>query len=82
LVDASFKGNDAPHPALLTRKGTDALIQVERMLDDADHARTAEQGPPSRSLGALDTSTPDGGKRTDTFATAADHSAPISPRGD
>ncbi|MGA8357735.1 MAG: penicillin-binding transpeptidase domain-containing protein, partial [Xanthobacteraceae bacterium] len=81
LVDASFKGNEAPHPVLLTRKGTDALIQVERMLDDADHARTAEHGP-ARSLGALDTSTPDGGKRTDTFATAADHSAVISPRGD
>jgi hypothetical protein len=81
LVDASFKGNDAPHPALLTRKGTDALIQVERMLDDADHARTAEHGP-ARSLGALDTSTPNGGKRSDTFATAADHSATISPRGD
>jgi hypothetical protein len=51
------------------------------MLDDADHARTAEHGP-ARSLGALDTSTPNGGKRSDTFATAADHSATISPRGD
>ena len=46
MIDASFKGNEEPHPALLTRKGTDALIAVEHMLDDADHALAA--GPVAR----------------------------------
>jgi hypothetical protein len=79
LVDASFKGTDAPHPVLLTRKGTDALIQVEHMLDDANHARTARGS--AGSFGALE-STPDADKRTDTFATTADRSAASAPRGD
>jgi penicillin-binding protein 1A len=42
MPEASFISSDAPHPALLTRKGTDALIAVEHMLDDADHALTAQ----------------------------------------
>ncbi len=82
LADASFKGNEEPHPVLLTRKGTDALVQVERMLDDADHARTAEQRPCPARLARSTAARADGGKRTDTFATAADHGAIISPRGD
>src|SRR5580698_1512426 len=42
MTDTSFKGTEGPHPALLTRKGTDALIAVEHMLDDASHALTAQ----------------------------------------
>ena len=81
VADASFKGNEVPHPVLLTRKGTDALVQVEHMLDDADHALTA-QGVPAGSLGALDGGKDDGASRTDTFATAADRNAAAAPRGD
>ena len=80
-VDASFKGNELPHPVLLTRKGTDALIQVEHMLDDADHALTA-QAAPAGSLGVLDGSKEGAGTQTATFATAADRDAPAAPRGD
>ena len=80
LAEGSFKGNEVPHAVLLTRKGTDALIQVEHMLDDADHALTV-QTPPPGSLGALDGGR-SGGNRPDTFATAADRAAAASPRGD
>jgi penicillin-binding protein 1A len=81
MVDASFKGNEEPHQVLLTRKGTDALVTVEHMLDDAEHALSVQTGP-AGSLGALDDDTDGAGKRTNTFATAADHNAPTSPRGD
>ena len=49
MTDTSFVASNEPHPALLTRKGTDALIAVEHMLDDANHALTAQDaagGPP------------------------------------
>src|SRR5580692_8068662 len=42
MPDTAFVASNAPHPALLTRKGTDALITVEHMLDDASHALTAQ----------------------------------------
>ena len=42
MPDTSFVASNEPHPALLTRKGTDALIAVEHMLDDASHALTAQ----------------------------------------
>ncbi len=53
LVDAPFKGSEQPHPMLLTRKGAEALVQIERLLDDASHALSA-QSTPARTLGALD----------------------------
>ena len=52
VADAGFTGGDE-HPILLTRKGTDALLRVERLLDDAAHAMTP-QAPPTGTLGALD----------------------------
>ncbi len=81
LADVSFKGGEEPHPVLLTRKGTDALIQVEHMLDDADHALSAERAP-AGSLGALDDGNNVTGNRIDAFATAAERGAAASPRGD
>ncbi|MGB6658981.1 MAG: PBP1A family penicillin-binding protein [Xanthobacteraceae bacterium] len=42
MPDTSFVASEEPHPALLTRKGTEALIAVEHMLDDASHALTAQ----------------------------------------
>jgi hypothetical protein len=79
VADASFKGAEEPHPVLLTRKGTDALVRVERMLDDANRAITARGAPPG-PLGALD-----GGKSATaitTFATAADHDLAAASHGD
>jgi len=81
LTDASFKGNEEPHPVLLTRKATDALITVEHMLDDANHALSA-QGVAPGSLGALDDGTGVAGSLTDTFAAAAGRNAATSSRGD
>jgi penicillin-binding protein 1A len=77
VTDASFKGNEVPHPVLLTRKGTDALIQVEHMLDEASHALTVQGGPPG-SLGAL------GGDKdgVSTLTAATDPRSPTISRGD
>jgi penicillin-binding protein 1A len=81
MIDTSFKGTEEPHPALLTRKGTDALIAVERMLDDADHALAAQPaaalGADGNDSGAENSSTPG----TNTLATAADR-VPATPRRD
>ncbi len=80
--DAAFKGSDEPHPVLLTRKGTDALVHVEHLLDDATHALTVEGKPPG-SLGALDIRNDvDNRNRSSAFATAADRNAATAPRGD
>jgi hypothetical protein len=49
VTDTSFKGGEEPHPALLTRKGTEALTTVERMLDDAAQA-LGKRGAPAASL--------------------------------
>jgi penicillin-binding protein 1A len=88
VAEGAFKGSDEPHPALLTRKATEALVHVEQMLDDANHALSA-QSAPSTKLGALDTGNGrnsggdnNGNDRPDAVAAAADQkNAPI-PRGD
>jgi penicillin-binding protein 1A len=80
LAEGSFHGAEAPHPALLTRRATEALIQVEHMLEDADHALAA-QSPPTTTLGALG----DGNgalNRTATVAAAAGQTLLPGPRGD
>jgi penicillin-binding protein 1A len=81
VADASAKGSDEPHPVLLTRKGTDALVHVERLLDEAGHALTVQGAAPG-SLGALDSGRGAAGiSRSDTFATAAGRDA-ATPRRD
>ncbi len=76
LTDVSLKGADEPHPALLTRKATDVLVRIERLLDDANHALEAQSGP-AGTLGALD------GKDNNASAiAAADHGSAELPRGD
>jgi len=47
MPETAFKGIDEPHPVLLTRKGAEALDHVERLLDEADRAFTAENPPPA-----------------------------------
>jgi penicillin-binding protein 1A len=84
MVDTSFQSSEAPHAVLLTRKGTDMLVHLEQMLDDADHALTVGGGS-TGSLGALDggkgTDNKGADNRTDAFTTAAGGSA-ATPRGD
>jgi penicillin-binding protein 1A len=46
IADSVFKGGDQPHAVLLTRKGTEALLHVERILDDASHALTVQDRAP------------------------------------
>jgi penicillin-binding protein 1A len=76
-AEGAAKGADEPHPALLTRKATEALTHVEHVLDDADHALAAQASPPG-TVGALDA----GSDRAATVAAAADQKGPPNPSGD
>ena len=80
VADSVSKGSDQPHPVLLTRKGTEALLHVERILDDAVHALSA-QGAPSGSPGSFDRGANAGDGRTSTFATAAGRDGSNNSRG-
>jgi penicillin-binding protein 1A len=80
-AEAMAKAGEEPHPVLLTRKGTDALVHVEHLLDEAGHALTVESTAPG-SLGAIESGNGIAGvARTGTFATAADRNAAAVPRG-
>jgi penicillin-binding protein 1A len=81
IADSSLKGGDQPPAVLLTRKGTEALIHVERVLDDAVHALSA-QAAPSDSFSALGSGVNDASGRNNTLTTAADRNAPVSSRGE
>ena len=76
VADTAFKGGQGPPQALLTRKATEALVRVERLLDDASHALAARAGGAGK-LGALD----DHGDRGNTLTAATERqSAGISRR--
>jgi len=74
IADAALVGAAPPQQVLLTRKGTDALVRVERLLDDASRALAAHPTPPG-PLGSLD------GPSPGNTLTAASESAGFS-RGD
>jgi penicillin-binding protein 1A len=75
VADAALVGAQAPPQILLTRKGTEALVHVEHLLDDASRALSVQKTP-AETLGALG----DGERRANTVA-AAREPAGIS-RGD
>jgi penicillin-binding protein 1A len=81
VADASFKGSNEPHPILLTRKGMDALVHVERILDDANNALAAQSKPASPAapgtFGAIE-----GGSSESTLTAARDQPSASLPRGD
>jgi penicillin-binding protein 1A len=77
LADAVFPGSEEPHPILLTRKGTEALVEIERLLDDANHALAAQPAPPN-TLGAIDGSK----DRANTLTAATDQQSPGLARGE
>jgi penicillin-binding protein 1A len=82
VADASSKGGEQPHAVLLTRKGTEALLHVERMLDDAVHMPSS-QAATKTSVGALDGGVKnESGTQSSAFATAAERNAPANPSGD
>src|SRR5262249_59064308 len=71
IADASSKGGEQPHAVLLTRKGTKALLHVERILDDAVHMPSSEAAAKT-SVGALDGDVKkDSTGSSSTFATTA-----------
>ena len=82
VTDASMKGAEEPHPALLTRKGTEALVRIERLLDDANRALPA-QSPAAGTVGALDGNANSTVKdRSTTVTVATDQQLPGASRGD
>jgi penicillin-binding protein 1A len=77
VADAALQGAPAPQQILLTRKGTEALVRVERLLDDASHALSVQTVPPG-TLGALG----GGERRTNTLTAASEQQSPGASRGD
>ncbi len=74
VAEAALQGAPAPQQILLTRKATEALVRVERLLDDASRAMPA-RGVATGTLGALD------GERGPNTLTAASEQQP-TPRRD
>ncbi len=77
MADATLEGGHAPQQILLTRKGTEALVHVEHLFDDASRA-LAVQASPGGTLGAL------GGAQGGgtTLTAASDQQAAGISRGD
>ena len=78
LAEGAVKGTE-PHPALLTRKASDALVHLENMLDEAEH------GLSPATLGALDgggSGAGNGGGPHASVAAMTDQSGPPSSSGD
>jgi penicillin-binding protein 1A len=75
VAAAALQGAPPPPQILLTRKATEALVRVERLLDDASHALAAQAG--AASLGALDRE-----QRENTLTAAGELKATGLSRGD
>ena len=71
VADAALVGAPAPQQILLTRKGTDALVRVERLLDEANRALPVRFG-----------STADNDSHVNTLTAASDLKADGPPHGD
>ena len=77
VADAKLIAGDSPQQILLTRRGTEALIHVEHVLDDASKALEVQSGPVG-TLGSLDGSA----ERANAIAAAVDQPAPKTSRRD
>jgi penicillin-binding protein 1A len=75
-VAASAKGNDTQRPSLLTRRGADILVRVERLMDEATRALVSNERPAVRADAATSIPQP-----IDAFASAADRRPPGPGRG-
>jgi penicillin-binding protein 1A len=77
VADATLQGVPAPQQILLTRKATEALVRVERLLDDASNAMPALSAP-AGTLGEL------GGRerRINTLTAASEQPSAGVSRGD
>jgi penicillin-binding protein 1A len=76
VTDAALQGAPAPHQILLTRKGTEALVRVEHLLDDANRAMPALTAP-AGTLGEIG-----GGERhVNTLTTVSEQQSAGASRG-
>jgi penicillin-binding protein 1A len=69
VAEAAGSGPDAPRPPVLTRRATDVLVRVERLMDDATRALAARVEPERR---ADEPRVTDPQSRTGTLAVASD----------
>jgi penicillin-binding protein 1A len=76
VVAATLKPGDVPQQILLTRKGTEALLHVERVLDEASRALAAQASPGGAPLGTREGSA----ARSSAVAAAGEQSADGSSR--
>jgi penicillin-binding protein 1A len=76
-VPESKSGNEGPQrPSILTRRGADVLVRVERLMDDATRALAAREV--SRDKADAQDATP---QARGTFASAGDREPPVAARG-
>jgi len=73
VATAALQGAPAPQQILLTRKGTEALVRVERLLDDANRALPI-LSIPAGTLGSE--------RRAGTLAAASEQQSQGAPRRD
>ena len=76
VADAALQGAPAPQQILLTRKGTEALVRVEHLLDDANRAMPALTAP-AGTLGELG----GGESRINTLTAASEQQSAGASRG-
>jgi penicillin-binding protein 1A len=78
-VASTEKGAPAPpvRPTVLTRRGTDVLVRIERMMEDASRALPVLSGEVSELPAGLDGTA----SRAEAFASANGSSAPGTVRG-
>jgi penicillin-binding protein 1A len=77
--EVAEKGSAAspPRPAVLTRRGTDVLVRIERMMEDASRALPA----PAGEVSELPTKPNAASARSETFASATSDTASGAVRG-
>jgi penicillin-binding protein 1A len=73
VADAS-KGSEALRPAVLTQKGAQVLLRVERIMEEAARALMATPGSPDVRPAA-------GAERSDAFASMSNRPPPGDARG-
>ncbi len=69
IADASGKGTPPPpHPVMLSHRGAQVLLRIERMMDESSRALIAAKGP----LAGAQPPMPSDHDRSDAFASAGD----------
>jgi penicillin-binding protein 1A len=78
VASAAKGATPAPlRPTVLTRRGTDVLVRIERLMQDASRALPA----PSGEVSELPAGLQDAASRSEAFASATGSAAPGTVRG-